>query len=202
MGYETVIDLGRDSYKAETWRHSQRLILVVVDKPDPKTGQLDFFPHHFFLVTSWRDSVRSAEEVLEHYRGRGTFEDRIGEFQRTISPLLSSPHFEENEASFLLSQLSFNLLSIIRGEIEAGSDNGWGLSRLQKTVLKTGARITKGARRLIVDIALAVVPLWDLLFKRFALWRLPARWPAPRGPQKRPWVAPPEHAHLHLVVRE
>ena len=153
-------------------------------------------------VTSWSASERSAEELLDHYRGRGTFEDRIGEFQNTISPLLSSPRFEENEASFLLSLLSFNLLSILRGEIEAGSDNGWALGRLQKTVLKTAARITKGARRLLVDIALPVVPLWDLLFKRLALWRFPERWPAPHGPQKRRWVPPPNHAHLNLVVRE
>src|SRR6056297_945990 len=27
------------SYQIDTWKHAQRLILVVVDQPDPKTGQ-------------------------------------------------------------------------------------------------------------------------------------------------------------------
>ena len=39
-------------YQAEPWRHAQRLILVVVDQPDPRSGQLNLLPRHFFIVTS------------------------------------------------------------------------------------------------------------------------------------------------------
>lgn len=52
-GYESVIELG--PYKAAPWEHAQRLVLCVVDKPDPKSGQLEMFPHFFFLVTSWKE---------------------------------------------------------------------------------------------------------------------------------------------------
>jgi len=45
-----------------------------VDKPDPKTGQLELFPRHFFLVTSWAKDERDASALLQHYRARGTFE--------------------------------------------------------------------------------------------------------------------------------
>jgi hypothetical protein len=86
-GDEFVVELGQ--HKAESWRHSVRLLLVVVDKPDPKSGQLELFPRHFFLGTTWSDAERSGVELLEHYRARGTFEDRIGEFNarsRRTSP--------------------------------------------------------------------------------------------------------------------
>ncbi len=199
-GYEEVIELCW--YQAESWRHAQRLILVVVDKPDPKTGQLEFFPRHFFLVTNRGYDEMSAEELLEHYRARGTFEDRIGELQQTMTPHLSSPRFVENEVSLLLSLLGFNLASMLRGELESDSPNGWDLGRLQRTVLKAGARVTKGQRRLFIDLALAVVGFWERLFRRMARWRLPKRWPESRGPCKRTWVAPPEHAHLSIVLRE
>ena len=125
-GYEKVIELGQ--YRAETWQHSQRVILVVVDKPDPKTGQLEFFPRHFFLVTNWSISERpGSRDLLAHYRRRGTFEDRLGELSQSITPHLSSPKFVENEVNLLLALLAYNLLSILRGELEAASraGNGW-----------------------------------------------------------------------------
>jgi len=92
-GYETVIELGK--HQAESWEHAQRLILVVVARPDSKTGQLDLLPRYFFLVTNWPRTLRSGEEVLAHYRRRGTFAPfsevrRLGEFNEVIGPHLSS----------------------------------------------------------------------------------------------------------------
>src|SRR6056297_482482 len=75
-GYEYTVELG--SYKIDSWTHAQRLILVVVDRPDPKTGQLNLMPRWFFLVTNWPEESRSADELLAHYRKRGTFEDSVG----------------------------------------------------------------------------------------------------------------------------
>ena len=66
-GYEDVIELGK--YQAEGWRHAQRVILVIVDKPEAKTGQLALFPR-YSLITNWTEEQRSADEVLSHYRKR------------------------------------------------------------------------------------------------------------------------------------
>jgi hypothetical protein len=109
------LELG--SHKAESWKHEQRVVLVVVDKPDPKTGQLEFFPHCFFLVTSSTKEEKDAQALLEQYRRRGTFEDRIGELRACTQAPLSSRRFEENEATLLLSLLAFNLVVMIRGEL-------------------------------------------------------------------------------------
>ena len=198
-GYEKVIELGE--HRAESWHHAQRLILVVVDRPDPKTGQLEFFPRHFFLVTNWKPRERTAAELLAHYRRRGTFEDRLGELSQSISPRMSSPRFVENEVNLLLSLLSHNLLSILRGELEEETGSGWDVARVQRSVLKTAVRVTKASRRLVVDVALAAVDLWSYLLERMQRWRLPARC-RPKRPRKRQWMPPPRHAFLEAVLRE
>ncbi len=199
-GYENIIDLG--NYQAESWRHSQRLILVVVDRPDPKTGQLEFLPRHFFLVTNWKRTDRSSGELLRHYRRRGTFEDRLGELSQSITPRLSSPRFVENEVHFLLALLSHNLLSMVRGELESVAGNGWDVGRVQRTVLRTAVRITKGSRRLAVDVALSAVALWNCLIERIERWQLPPRTTPTRGPRTRHWMPPPSHAFLSAVLKQ
>jgi len=122
-GYEKVIELGK--HQAEGWEHAQRLILVVVDKPDPKTGQLNLLPRYFFLITNWPKTLRSGEEVLAHYRKRGTFEDRLGEFNEVIGPHLSSREFVENEVTMLLAMLAFNMTTMLRNELEAALGGSW-----------------------------------------------------------------------------
>lgn len=199
-GYEKIIELGE--YQAKEWRHAQRVILVVVDRPDPKTGQLEFLPRCFFLVTSWKPSERTGLELLDHYRRRGTFEDRLGELSQAISPRLSSPGFSENEVNFLLSLLSYNLLSILRGELESAPLSGWDAARLQHTVLKTAVRITKGGHRLIVDIALSAVALWTRLFERMKKWTSPPPLQRAPGSRARTWVPPPRHAFLSPVLKQ
>jgi hypothetical protein len=200
-GYEWVVDLGWDTYRADSWRHPQRVILVLVDKPDPRTGQLELAPYYFFLVTNWSEQERSAEEILFHYRQRGTFEDRIGELMQEVSANLSSPSFLENEALLLLSLLAFNLACILRRELESAFGTGWDLGRLQKTVLKAGGRVVTKGHRLLVDVALAVLPLWKRLIVRIQRWRLYGHWPKPRGARPRCWMPPPGHAHLSVVLR-
>jgi hypothetical protein len=125
-------------YQAESWRYPQRVILVIVDCPDPKTGQLFLEPDYFFLVTSYSEEQRPAEERLERYRQRGTFEDRLGEFRQWIGPKLSSQEFASNEATLLLSLLAFNLANMLRCELEDGAGACWDLGRFQKSVLKAG----------------------------------------------------------------
>jgi hypothetical protein len=199
-GREVLVELGM--YQAESWRHAQRVILVIVDCPDPKTGQLFLEPDYFFLVTSYSEEQRPAEERLEHYRQRGTFEDRLGEFRQWIGPKLSSQEFESNEATLLLSLLAFNLANMLRCELEDEAGGCWDLGRFQKSVLKAGARIARKSRRVIVDLAQAVVPFWERLVARLQQWRLPKRFPVPRRPAYRPFVPPPRHAFLTRVIRE
>jgi hypothetical protein len=197
-GYEDVFELGW--HKAEEWRNAQRVILVVTDRPEP-SGQLKLIPDYFFLVTNQGEYEKDASTLLDHYRQRGTFEDRIGEFNKAIAARLSQPSFEENEAMLLLSLQAFNLLTILRGEMESVSPNGWDLSRLQRTVLKAGARMVKGGRRIWFDLAAAVTPFWKSLASRMRCWVKPKNWDPSPQPKSRKYMPPPPHAHLSVVFR-
>jgi len=213
-GDEFALELG--SYQAASWTRPYRLVLVVIDLPDPKTGLRELFPHYFFLVTNWPVEQRSAWALVEHYRQRGTFEDRLGEFNAAIGPGLPAESFEANETSLLLKLLAFNLAGMIRGELEDSSPpgaGGWDLRRVQQTVLKAGARVAEHGRRVFVDVAKAAGVLWGRLLARLRRWWRPgaadgqAAWGHDaqgrrRGPRPRPWVPPPAHAHLCLVLRE
>jgi len=198
-GDEFAIELG--SYQAESWSRPYRVVLVVVDLPDAKTGLRELFPHYFFLVTNWRAEQRGGWELVEHYRKRGTFEDRLGEFNSAIGSGLSAGSFAANEASLLLKLLAFNLVGMLRGELEDASGCGWDLKRVQQTVLNTGARVVEHARRLIVDLARAAGVLWGRLLDRLRRWWRDERW-GRAGPRPRHWVPPPGHAHRSLVLRE
>ena len=198
-GYLRLVELGR--YQANTWRHSQRVILVIIDRPNPVTGQLNLLPEYFFLVTSHPPATHSAEQLLEHYRQRGTFEDRLGEFVAAIGPHLSSSDALHNEATLLLRLLAFNLASLLRIELEDRSRGCWDLRRFQNYVLKAGGRVITSGRRLVLYVARAVVPFWKLVVRRIAAWKLPERWPPPRGARRRAWIPPPAHAHLQEVLR-
>jgi hypothetical protein len=198
-GYEIVVELGM--HQPEGWRHAQRLILVVTDRPDPKTGQLNLLPKVLFLVTNRSVEEMNGEDSLAHYRRRGTFEDRLGEFNASIGPRLSSPHFAENEVTLLLALLAFNLASMPRSEMEDDSGGAWDLPRFQRSVLQAGGRVVKHARRLVIDLAQAVAPLWERLWQRIERWKLRPRWSAPQGPSPQPWIPPPRHAFLSEVLR-
>jgi len=198
-GDEFAIDLGR--WRAESWTRPYRLILVVVDLPDPRTGLRRLFPHYFFLITNWPPTQRRAWELVEHYRKRGTFEDRLGEFNACVGNGLSANSFAANEATLLLKLLAFNLAGMIRGELEDASGNGWDLKRVQQTVLKAGAMVTEHSRRIWVDVAAAAGVLWTGLLQRVARWWRDETW-GHHGPRPLRWVPPPRHANLCLVLRE
>lgn len=198
-GYEKIVELG--SYQAASWRHPQRLVLVVVDRPDPQTGQLNLLPDCFFLIVGWTPEELSAAEALDHYRRRGTFEDRLGEFRQAIGVHLTHADFHENETVLRLALLAFNLVSTLRIEYEAEAGSCLDLGRFQRDVLKAGGRVVKHARQLIVDVAAVVRPYWELLASCLRRWRLPDRWPAPRGSRVRSWMPLPEHAFTSEVRR-
>lgn len=199
-GYEKVVELG--PHQAEGWKHAQRLILVVVDKPDPRTGQLDLLPRYFFLVANWPRTLRSGEQVLAHYRKRGTFEDRLGEFNAVIGPHLSSREFVENEVTMLLALLAFNMTTMLRNEFEDALGGCWDLHRFQQSVLRAGGRVVKHARRIWLNVEESVGSFWRVMAERIGQLRLASRWRSPHGARHRDWIPPPSHAHLLLVLRD
>jgi hypothetical protein len=198
-GDEFAVELGE--YMAAGWTRPYRLVLVVIDLPDPKTGMRELFPHRFFLVTNWDAGRRSAWRLVEHYRRRGTFEDRLGEANACVGGGLSAASFEANEATLLLKLLAFNLAGMVRGELEDAGEGGWDLRRVQRTVLKAGARIVEHSNRIFVDVARAAGVLWRKVLTRVARWWRDDAWGGSK-PRPRRWVAPPAHAHLALVLRE
>jgi hypothetical protein len=198
-GRQFAVELG--DYRAERWTRPYRLVLVVIDLPDPKTGMAELFPHHFFLVTNWGVAQRDGWRLVMHYRNRGTFEDRLGEFNAVIGGGLPGESFAANEVSLLLKLLAFNLAGTIRGELEDANYRGWDLRRVQQTVLKVGARVVEHGRRIIVDLAAAAGVLWGRLLNRMQRWWRDEAWGRVK-PCPRPWVAPPRHAHRCLVLRE
>lgn len=199
-GYEAVVELGQ--YQAQSWRHSQRVLLVVIDKPDPKTGQLNLLPDYFFLVVGWKPAELDGRAALEHYRRRGTFEDRLGEFRQAIGPHLSHGDFHENETLLRLSLLAFNLASTLRIEYEQQAGSCLDLGRFQRDVLKAGGRVVKHARRLVLYVAQVVAPFWERLIECLHRWELPDRFPAPEGSHSRDWMPPPRHAFTSEVRRD
>jgi hypothetical protein len=198
-GYEKVVELGL--YQAGSWQFPQRLILVIIDQPDPKTGQLFLEPDYFFLLTNYEEAEKDGEACLAHYRRRGTFEDRLGEFNQALGTQLSSPEFRDNEATFLLGMLAFNLANTVRGELEDSLGGCWDLTRFRNYVLKSGGRVVKHSRRLIVHLAQSVVDFWRRVIVRIDSWRLVPRFPMPRGPTRHDWREPPRHAHLVEALR-
>ncbi len=134
-------------YQADSWRHAQRVIFGGGRsgfRPG-RPGNSNLLPDYFFLVTD-----RSVEGTfwsvagLDHYRQRGTFEDRLGEFRATVGPRLSSPSFAENETLLLLSLLATNLVNVLRCEAEdAGAAHVGIWCVFSDDVLKVGGRVAK-----------------------------------------------------------
>ncbi len=167
------------TYQAASWSKERRVVLVVQERP----GEL--FLHHFWLVTSWTADEMPADDLLPHYRQRGTAEGTFGELMDAIAPALSSnkrpkSHYrgrrlpEEqrlnlsywtNEVRLILAALAYNLAHAVRSVAETAIGTGMSLKRVRERFLRVASRFTLHARRVIVIVADDVRERWD------ALWR-------------------------------
>lgn len=161
-------------YQAESWSRPRRVALVVVDEP----GLL--FPRHFFLLTSYSIEQMSGEELLEHYRQRGTAEMRQGEFKDVLDPALSctrrpKSHYQgkvpktrtesgdpmaRNEATLLLHALAYNLMNFARRLMSSALKQGVSLRRFREQALKVAARFCLTGSRVVMVVAKSVAPIW------------------------------------------
>lgn len=162
------------SYKAGSWSRERRVVFVRIDEP----GEL--FSRGFFLVSSISDETLGAAELLGLYRRRGCAEDAFGQWLGAVSPTLCSTNrtktryrgrapktrtaavdpFANNEANLLLSALAANLLVAFRRLVTAATGTPWRLGRMRDQVLKVGAVLVRGGRRLTLTVATSSVTLW------------------------------------------
>jgi hypothetical protein len=158
------------SYQAGSWEQPRRLLIVVQEHPT------ELFRNAFFLVTSLSREDYSGAQVLALYRRRGKAEAHMGEFKDVIgSSLPCTSRGVASEATFLarsqallsLRLLAYQLLHVLRTEMEAVTWQGWSLRRLRERVLKAGARLLTHARRITVVIERRAAAHWCRLFLRW-----------------------------------
>ncbi len=144
-----------------------------------------YFLHHFWLVTSWTEDQKSANDLVPHYRQRGTAEGYFGELMDAIQPALSSNKrpkrhyrgqplpaqkrqnhsFWTNEVRLILAALAYNLAHAVRSVAETALGVGMTLVRVRERFLKIASRFTLHARRIIVIVADDVRERWELIWR-------------------------------------
>lgn len=167
------------TYKAAAWTKERRVVLVACERP----GEL--FLHHFWLVTSWTQEEKPADDLVPHYRQRGTAEGYFGELMDAIQPALSSNKrpkshyrgrrlpqetrknlsFWTNEVRLILAALAYNLAHAVRSVAETALGVGMTLVRVRDRFLRVASRFTLHARRVIVIIADDVRDRWDKVWR-------------------------------------
>ncbi len=121
----------------------------------------DLLLDHFWLLTSIGTTAAPAEDLLAHYRQRGTAEGHLGELMDVLAPALSSTprtkrHYRgsplpalptgidtaaRNEAVLLLHLLAYELMHAGRRMMEIATRTGWSLRRFRERVLRVGGRV-------------------------------------------------------------
>ena len=164
-------------YGAESWQRERRVVMVIQEHP------AELFRRCFYIVTNLSASTHSGEQVLALYRRRGKAEGHMGEFKDTIGTSLpctsrgrasEAEVFARAQALLSLRLLAYELLHVLRAQMEAATGRGWSLRRLRERVLKAAARVQRHARRLHVILERRAATLWRKLLGRRHRWRLAA----------------------------
>jgi Transposase DDE domain group 1 len=174
------------TYRAESWSRERRVVLVVLERAD------ELFLHHFWLITNWTVEQMSGDELLEHYRQRGTAEGYMGELMNVLRPALSSSPrtkshyrdetpmkrtapgdgFAQNEVILLFNALAYNVVHAVRTMVEAATGEGWSLQRVRERVLRVAGRVLVHGRRAVLVINKIAAALWSKLWSRLGRLRL------------------------------
>ena len=158
------------TYQAGSWDAPRRVLIVVQEHPT------ELFRDAFFLVTSLPRETYSGEQVLALYRRRGKAEAHMGEFKDVIDSSLpctsrgaasNATVLARSQALLSLRLLAYQLLHVLRTEMQAVTAQGWSLRRLRERVLKAGARLLTHARRITVVIESRAADLWRRLLRRW-----------------------------------
>lgn len=157
------------TYKAGSWRHPRRVVLVVQERE----GEL--FLHHFWLVTNASADQWPAEKLLADYRQRGTMEGHIGELSSVLGLALSCRKRSQestdddaakrrNAATFFLYAHAYNLAHgarrILARESFASSGAALHLGRMRKILLRVAGLVTRSARRAVIAINRRAADYW------------------------------------------
>ncbi|MEO6600404.1 MAG: IS1380 family transposase [Polyangiaceae bacterium] len=178
------------AYRAGSWTHSRRVVLVVVER---SREQGELFLDHFFLLSNASVAI-SGQALLERYRQRGAAEKDFGDWNQALDVALSStprpkthyrgqtveaPYdepdsFAANEARLLLSLVAANLLHA-GAELLARDEAGrMSRARFRQLLLKVTGRALLGSHRIRFVIDAARSALWSR-FMRELNHRYPAR---------------------------
>jgi hypothetical protein len=185
------------SYRAGSWTHPRRVVLVVVER---SREQGELFLDHFFLLSNASVAI-TGDALLERYRQRGAAEKDFGDWSQALDVALSSaprpkahyrgreveaPYdepdsFAANEARLLLSLVAANLLHA-GAELLARDEAGrMSRERFRQLILKVTGRALLGSHRIRFVIDAARAALWRRFMRRLN-HRYPARGsPAPRA---------------------
>ena len=178
------------SYRAGSWTHPRRVVLVVVER---SRDQGELFLDHFFLLSNASVAITGGA-LLERYRRRGAAEKDFGDWSQAVDVALSSaprpkahyrgrevgaPYdepdcFAANEARLLLSLIAANLLHAGAELLARDEDGRMSRERFRQLVLKVTGRALLGSRtiRFVIDATRAA--LWRR-FERKLNQRYPAR---------------------------
>jgi hypothetical protein len=132
-------------YQAGTWARPRR----VVSKLEWHAGEL--FPRVGFIVTNRTDP---AKGIVRFYNGRGTCEQWIKEGKHVLEWMRLSCHeFNNNVVRLALFVLAYNLGNFLRRLVLPPEMARWCLMTLREKLVKIGARLTRHARRLVLQMA-------------------------------------------------
>src|SRR5256712_8100273 len=131
-------------YSSTPWDRPRR----VIAKVEHHLGEL--FPRVGFIVTT----LGTNRAVVRFYNQRRTAEQWIKEGKTaTHWTRLSCHRFRANEVRLLLGVIADNLGNLLRRLVLPVAIQNWSLTSLQQRLFKTGGRLTRRGRELILLLA-------------------------------------------------
>ncbi len=153
------------AYQAQSWNVPRR----VVAKVEWHQGEL--FPRVGFIVTNLSYPVKG---IASFYNGRATAEQWIKERKYALNwTRLSCHKFVANQVRLWLFILAYNLGNFFRRLALPEAIKRWSLTSVQTRLIKTGGRLVRHARRLVFQLAEAMVTreMFDEMLERIGRLR-------------------------------